>query len=208
MQQARIQRGVMTLSFRVRSTRKYTASNSDNRPKTLLVELPVMPNYQVVSPRPVATTSTANRFRAELPASGSVSLEIVEEYPHTEVVQLSNWNEDAIAVYARNTTISAAVREALGRIINKQREIAGNKAELDNAEKRLATLTNSMNRVRQNMESLNRIRGQEAQVQRLAADLGTMQSTASSQEAAIEGLRERGQQLREELDTLIENTDA
>ncbi|MCW5962703.1 MAG: hypothetical protein KIT83_01585 [Bryobacterales bacterium] len=207
IQQVRIQRGVMTVSLRARSNLKYTASNSDGRAKTLLVERPVIANYEVVSPQPVAKTSTANRFRLEIPASGSANIEIVEEFPHTDVVQLRNMGEAALAVYAKNTTISAAVRQALEAIIAKQREIARNQSELSDAEKRLATLNTSMERVRRNMESLSRIRGQEAQVQKLAQELGTMQTTASDQEAAIEALRERGRTLQEELDTLIENTD-
>ncbi len=207
IQQVRIQRGVMTVSLRVRSTLKYTASNTDARAKTLLVERPVIRNYEVISPQPIAKTSTANRFRLELPASGSANIEIVEEFPHTDVVQIRNLGESAIAVYARNTNISAAARQALEAIMAKQREIARNQAELADAEKRLGTLNASIERVRRNMESLNRIRGQEAQVQKLAQELGTMQTTASNQEAAIETLRERGRELQEELDTLIESID-
>lgn len=207
VQSASIRRGVMTLSQRARTNMKYTASNSDPTAKSLLIERPVRPNYEVVSPQPVAKTSTANRFRVELPANGSATIEIIEEFPQTEVLQLRNLNEGSLAVYIRNSTISAAVRQALERIVAKQREISRNLAELSDAEKRLNALNGSMDRVRRNMESLNRIRGQESQVQRLAGELGTMQTTADSQEAAIENLRERGRTLQEELDDLIENTD-
>ncbi len=206
IQQVEIQRGVMTVSLRVRSNLKYTASNNDNRAKTLLVERPVIRNYEVVSPQPVAKTSTANRFRVELPASGNAQIEIIEEFPHTDIVQLQNLNEAGLAVYAKNTNISPAARQALEAIIAKQREITRTQAELSDAEKRLSTLNNSMERVRRNMESLNRIRGQETQVQKLAQELGSMQTTASNQEAEIETLRERVRTLQDELNAIIEST--
>ncbi len=208
IQQVKIQRGVMTVSLRMRTNLKYSASNMDARAKTLLVERPVVRNYEVVSPQPVAKTSTANRFRVELPANGAAQIEIVEEYPHTDIVQLRNMNENALLVYSRNSTISQAVRQALEAIIAKQREIARTQQELSDAEKRLSTLNNSMERVRRNMGSLNSVRGQETQVQKLAQELGAMQATASTQEAAIEALRDRVRTLQEELEALIESTNA
>jgi hypothetical protein len=203
----RIQRGVLTVNAKAQSKIKYTASNADNRTKTLLIERMVKPNYEVVSPKPATTTPTTNRFRVELPANGSTSVEIVEEYPHTQVMQIRNTSPEVLEVYSRDGNVSSAAREAIQRIVAKQREIARNSADVSDNEKRLETLNNSMERVRRNMESLNSISGQAAQVQRLAAELSTMQTSAANLEASIEQLRERGRVMQAELDQMIETID-
>lgn len=206
VEQVRIHRGVMSISLRSRQISHYRVSNSDRRAKSLLLERPLQANYQVISPTPSETTATSNRFRLELPAEGSAELRVVEEYPHTEIVRLANLDSNRLLVYSRNSEISAAARAAIDRIIDQQRLIDRAGSELADGEERLAQLGTSMERLRHNLESLNQIRGQEAQVQRLAEELGRLQSEADNREKANTQQRDRLRGLQEELAKLIENT--
>lgn len=206
VQEISMQRGILSVKSKQRSTIKYTASNADPRPKTLVVERLIRPNYETVSPAVSEKTSTANRFRIQLPASGAASLEIVEEFPFYESQQVSNLNEEQLVVYARNQALSAAARQALERIVAKKRQIAENQRQMASAQARVNSLNTQMERVRRNMGSLNSIAGQQAQVQKLAAELGTLQTDAAGREAELERLRESGLSLKQELDGLIENT--
>lgn len=206
VQEISMQRGILSVKSKQRSTIKYSASNADPRAKTLVVERLIRPNYETVSPAVNEKTSTANRFRIQLPASGSASLEIVEEFPFYESYQVSNLNEDQLVVYARNQAMPAAARQALERIVAKKRQIAENQRQMSSVEARLKSLNTQMERVRRNMESLNSIAGQQAQVQKLAAELGTLQTDAVSREAELGRLRESDLSLKQELDSLIEST--
>ena len=206
VQEISMQRGILSVKSKQRSTIKYSASNADARAKTLIVERLIRPNYEIVSPANPEKTSTANRFRVQVPASGSASLEVVEEYPFYESLQVSNLGEDRILVFTRNQALPAAARQALERILAQKRGIADNLREINNVQTRINSLNTQMERVRRNMDSLNRIRGQEAQVQKLAAELGTLQTDAAEREAEIEGLRERDATLQKELAALIEST--
>jgi hypothetical protein len=206
VQEISMQRGILSVKSKQRSTIKFTASNADSRAKTLIVERLIRPNYEVVSPANPEKTSTANRFRVQIPASGNASLEVVEEYPFHESLQVSNLGEDRILVFTRNQALPAAARQALERILAKKREIADNLREINNVQIRINSLNTQMERVRRNMDSLNRIRGQEAQVQKLAAELGTLQTDAAEREAEIERLRERDATLQQELASMIEST--
>jgi hypothetical protein len=206
VQEISMQRGILSVKSKQRSTIKYAASNADPRVKTLVVERLIRPNYETVSPAVNEKTSTANRFRIQLPASGAASLEIVEEFPFYESYQVSNLNEDQLVVYARNQAMPAAARQALERIVAKKRQIAENQRQISSVEARLKSLNTQMERVRRNMESLNSIAGQQAQVQKLAAELGTLQTDAASREAELERLREGDLSLKQELDSLIEST--
>ena len=206
VQEISMQRGILSVKSKQRSTIKYAASNADPRAKTLVVERLIRPNYETVSPAVSEKTSTANRFRIQLPASGAASLEIVEEFPFYESYQVSSLNEDQLVVYARNQAMPAAARQALERIVAKKRQIAENQRQMTSVEARVNSLNTQMERVRRNMESLNVIAGQQAQVQKLATELGTLQTDAASREAELERLRESDLSLKQELDSLIEST--
>jgi chromosome segregation ATPase len=77
---------------------------------------------------------------------------------------------------------------------------------MTSVEARVKSLNTQMERVRRNMESLNNIAGQQAQVQKLAVELGTLQTDAASREAELDRLRESDLSLKQELDSLIEST--
>jgi hypothetical protein len=185
---------------------KYSASNADSEPKTLIVERLIRPNYETVSPAVFEKTSTSNRFRIQLPAAGAATLDIVEEYPYRESHSVTNLNEDQLGIYVQNQALPLAARQALGRIVAKKREITENLRTLNSAQARINGLNSQMDRVRRNMESLNRVTGQQAQVQKLATELGTLQVEAAAREAELERARDRDLALKQELDSLIEST--
>lgn len=201
-----MQRGILSVKSKQRSTVKYSLSNADARPKTLVIERLIRPNYETVSPAVSEKTSTANRFRLPLPASGAASLEIVEEFPFYQSHQVSNLNEDQLVIYTRNETLPAAARQALERIVAKKRQIAENARQSAVVQARIESLNTQMERVRRNMGSLNSIAGQQAQVQKLAVELGALQTDAAGREAELDRLREGGLTLKQELDALIEST--
>lgn len=206
VQEISMLRGLLSVKSKQRSTIKYSASNADAKPKMLIVERLIRPNYEAVAPAVSEKTSTANRFRIQLPASGSATLEIVEEYPYRESHAVTNLNEDQLGVYVQNQALPQAARQALERIVAKKREITENLRALNNAQARINSLNSQMERVRRNMESLNRVTGQQAQVQKLASELGTLQVEAAAREADLERFRDRDLALKQELDTLIEST--
>jgi hypothetical protein len=206
VQEISMRRGLLSVKSKQRSTIKYSASNADPRAKTLIVERFIRPNYETVSPAVSEKTSSANRFRVQLPASGAASLEIVEEYPFFESQTVSNLNEEQLGVYVRNQSLPATARQALERIVAKKREIAENARALNNVQARINSLNSQMERVRRNMESLNRVTGQQPQVQKLAEELGSLQAETATREAEAERLREKDLSLKQELDNLIEST--
>ncbi len=206
VQEISMQRGILSVKSKQRTAIKYTLSNADARAKTLVIERLIRPNYETVTPAVSEKTSTANRFRVQLPASGAASFEIVEEFPFYESQQVTNLNEDQLGVYVRNQALPAAARQALERIVAKKRQIAENARQMSSVQARVNSLNNQMERVRRNMGSLNNIAGQQAQVQKLAAELGVLQTDAAGREAEMERLRENGLTLQQELDGLIEST--
>lgn len=206
VQEISMQRGILSVKSKQRSTVKYTLSNADARAKTLVIERLIRPNYETVSPAVSEKTSTANRFRLQLPASGAASLEIVEEFPFYESYEVSNLNDEQLVVYARNQALPAAARQALERILAKKRQIAENQRQMASVQARVNSLNTQMERVRRNMSSLNSIAGQQAQVQKLAAELGSLQTDVAGREVEMERLRESDLSLKRELDELIEST--
>jgi|GEM_PF-1262962 len=203
VQELKMSKGMLEIRSRMRVTTKYIADNADPKAKQLLIERILRQGYAPVSPKPTATTATMNRYALDLPANGANSLEIVEEYPGSQFVRVSDSMPSQLEIYLENPSLSAAAKAGLQRIVAKQREISGNTNAATASNSRIETLNRSMDRVRNNMESLNRVTGQEAQVQRLATELGTLQSQVAAEEATLDKLRTAGQALREELAALI-----
>lgn len=203
VQELKMSKGMLEIRSRMRVTTKYIADNADPKAKQLLIERILRQGYAPVSPKPTATTATMNRYALDLPASGANSLEIIEEYPGSQFVRVSDSMPSQLEIYLENPSLSAAAKAGLQRIVAKQREISGNTNAATASNSRIETLNRSMDRVRNNMESLNRVTGQEAQVQRLATELGALQSQVAAEEATLDKLRTAGQALREELAALI-----
>ncbi len=202
-----MRRGILYVKSKQRNTLKYTVSNADPRVKMLIIERPLLRNSETISPQVSEKTSTSNRFRLELPAGGSVPVEFVDEYPIEESLQVSNLNEDQLMIYVRNQTISAAGRQALERIVAKKREIAENQLRLTATQARIDSLNSQMERVRRNLGSLNNIAGQQAQVQKLAGELNSLQTDAAGRESELDRLRDNDVSLKAELARMIESAE-
>ena len=199
-----LRRGVLTTRSALQETKTYTARNVDQKPKTLIVEHPVRPEYKVINQKPAETTASAYRFEIKLAPGASEKFPVTEERLYETTVAISSQTPDFLVTVIQNKALSDAGRKQLERILDQKRRIAETDQSLRHTDTEVNELVQDQDRIRRNLASLNNVSGQQEQVQKYAREL-------AAQEGRLASLRDRQSQLRKtksalesELNSLIE----
>ena len=204
VREVHLRRGVLTVRQAAREVRTYTIINSEQKPKTLLVEQPARPGFQLIEPKPVETTAGAYRFEVKLAAGALEKLPVVEERVFDNTYAVTNLTPDVLASYIQNKNLSPAARTQMETLSKLKRRIAELDAEITRLERRAGEITSDQARIRQNMDSLNRIAGQQAQVQEYVALLAADEAELATLRSRLAELRPQRAALESEMNSLIE----
>ncbi len=204
LREVHFRRGVLTSRHAVQETRTYTIRNVDQKPKTLIVEHPVRPEYKLINAKPAETTATAYRFEVKLAPGANEKFPVVEERVFENVLAIVNLTPDVLASYVQNKELNEGARKQLERILQQKRLIAEVDQSIQAAEQQTNDLSRDQERLRQNINSLRQVTGQQEQVQEYARQL-------AANEIKLAGLRDQSFELRKkkaalesELNSLIE----
>ncbi|MHB8861167.1 MAG: hypothetical protein ACYC6N_02100 [Pirellulaceae bacterium] len=136
---------------------RYVVKNSDDKQRTVLVQYPKDPNWQLVAPNGQATTTRdAYRFNMQLPAGESKILKIRLERTLHQQVALRNANAEAILQYRSARAISDEVKQALSEVVSRKREIERLQNQRQQAQQQMDEITQQQDRIRKNMEQIDR----------------------------------------------------
>ncbi len=72
-------RGVLTARYSVNETKTYTIRNVDAKAKTLIIEHPIRPQYNLLSAKAAESTATAYRFEVKLAPASTMKFPVEEE---------------------------------------------------------------------------------------------------------------------------------
>lgn len=177
--------GLLITRSAVVQKKAYGILNVDNRPKTLIIEHPVRPNYHLIdTAKPMETARDVYRFEIKLPAKGSVDFPVTEEYVYDQQTAVSSLSPDSLLLYVRNKILSDAARRQLQQVADVKDQIVALDNEKRKLDSEVQNLTRDEDRNRQNISSLSAVSGQQQTVQDYARKL-------SEQEAQIAKARER-----------------
>lgn len=148
-------RGVLIASQRLVREEKYELKNSDDRPRRVLVEVPILDGWELVSPQqPTEVTRGLYRFAVDVSPGSSGELVVNRQQVIRQDVQLSNINDDQIRFYLRARQISPAVREALQEIIRRKGVLANLSRDLGQVQAKIASIGQEQERIRNNLARL------------------------------------------------------
>jgi hypothetical protein len=153
---ARLVDGVLTLTRTQQSHLRYTVTGAAREDRTVLLDGPKYDGWTLVSP-PKDTVSVVGdhyRLRTVLPAGKTTTVDLVQEQPYDEVVDLADARPDLIGAYAEAREIPADLRAALARLATRLAAIADRQAETDRLQARLAEIGQEQARIRSNLESV------------------------------------------------------
>lgn len=201
-------------TVRTRSTTDVTIATRTDDARFLVVELPRVPGFDVVSPRPAPLmTDTSYRFgvsidggtNADLPTqlscddtSAACRLTVVFERTDLRRVGVSGTSPDTLLYYLQNAELSDADRAKLEQLSDLKGQYATLQREGDSLAARAAEIDSEQSRIRQNMAQLDR---NSTLYRRYVDDL-------TAQEDELAASSERRAEVRAELAAMQERIDA
>ncbi|MCW5819415.1 MAG: hypothetical protein KIT12_05880 [Trueperaceae bacterium] len=210
----RLVNGMFESTVRTRSTTDVTIATRTDDARFLVVELPRVPGFDVVSPRPAPLmTDTSYRFgvsidggtNADLPTqlscddtSAACRLTVVFERTDLRRVGVSGTSPDTLLYYLQNAELSDADRAKLEQLSDLKGQYATLQREGDSLAARAAEIDSEQSRIRQNMAQLDR---NSTLYRRYVDDL-------TAQEDELAASSERRAEVRAELAAMQERIDA
>src|SRR5204863_1852216 len=94
-----LRRGILTARTAAVETKTYTIRNVDQKAKTLIIEHPARPGYQLLERKPSETTASAYRFEVKLAAGATEKFPVVEERVYDNTFGISNLTPDVLLTY-------------------------------------------------------------------------------------------------------------
>ncbi|HLW64437.1 MAG TPA: DUF4139 domain-containing protein [Gemmataceae bacterium] len=197
----RIERGLIIKTDKIREEKTYTATNRSGQERTLWVEHPYRPDFELVSDqKQVERTDQFRRFEMKLPteAKKSVSMTIVEEKNLSQSITISNTNDDTIRFFINNTISSPEVKQALQKALEFKAALVKVQQNLNDVNQQLKLITDDQTRLRANLREmpqtaaaykryLEKFDKQETEIEDLQKQQKNLQSKELEARQALDG---------------------
>ena len=205
----KIYKGVMTQSSELHERTLYTVRNQDDSARTLVIEHPARIGSTLAkgSKEPDERAPGTYRFKLEVPAKATASLPVEEVRILQNSFQLTNLDDDEIAVFIKNGTVTPAVAEALKKIAAQKANVAKLEAEMEDRQKDIDRIVADQARLRENMKALKGSAEEKALLQRYTRELDQQETELDSLRKTIQGTEAQRDKASATLDDMIANLD-
>ena len=188
-------RGILTFRNSLLETKTFTIRNVDNKPKTVIIEHPVRPEYNLVGMKAAEKTANAYRFEVPIAPSETKKFPLTEEHIYNEDIAVANLTHDQLFSYVRNKQLDEEGRQKLQQLAVLKQQIADADRDIQRLEEQIRAIFEDQNRLRNNISTLRSVPGQDIKVQEYANKL-------AQQEGELVSLRDRQSQLKQQRDEL------
>ena len=202
-----IAHGVMIQTSEVREKNTYTVRNEDASPRTLIIEHPVRPGWNLSKDtlRPEETSLSTYRFRVVVGPKQSTTLEINESHPVETRIELNNITDDQIALMVKENAINPAVEEALRKILDQKAQVAARDSEVEKRETETTSIYDDQQRLRENLKALKGSAEEKTLTQRYMHQLSDQEGRLDKLRLEKEDYEKKSAVAQEQLDKMIED---
>jgi hypothetical protein len=197
-------RGIITSRFVIRHSMTYEVRNVDRKPKTLVIEHPIISKRTLESPRETEKSATHYRFEVKLSGVESQSIEVKEQELIEELQSLSTWEDEDFALVVSNSALSPAARQFFAELAALKRQLADAEAKLQDINQRIQETGKDVERLRLNLSSLNNVAGQQERVQQYASQLAALDQEISNLRTQAAAETKRRDEFRQQVQAKIE----
>jgi len=182
----KILKGVLTQVSELHGRTLYVARNQDGVTRTLVIEHPARAEWQLAkgAKEPEEKAPGVYRFRVEVPSKATAALPVEEVRTLATSYELSNLNEDQIAMFVKQGAITGEMAEALKKITAQKTVVAKLEEEMENRQKDIDRIVEDQGRLRENMKALRGSAEEKALLQRYTRQL-------DEQETQLDTLRKK-----------------
>jgi hypothetical protein len=201
-----IQGGVMTHESEIREKKTYTFRNEDSNARTVIVEHPVRPGYQLRSEnRPAETSAGWMRFRLAVEPKQTASLVVEEARPLRTTYTLTDLTADQIALFVSQKSIDKTIEDALGKILAQQKVISDLDEQKESHEAQTMKIFDDQQRLRENMKALKGSADEKALLQRYTKQLNDQEDRLETLQKESEKIETQRDEAQTALDKMIQH---
>jgi predicted RNase H-like nuclease (RuvC/YqgF family) len=185
----------------------YTVRNEEDAARRLIIEHPARYSWTLVkgSEEPEEKAPNVYRFRLEVRAKASATLPVEEAHAQETTYQLSDLNDDQIALFVRQKTISMDMQQALSRITAQKAIVAKLEEEMGNRQKDIERIVDDQGRLRENMKALRGSVEEKALLQRYTRQLDEQETRLDALRKKIEETEAQRDKANELLEKMIDD---
>ena len=202
----RISKGVLTQVSELHERTLYLARNQDASTRTLVIEHPARVDWQLAkgAKEPEEKAPGVYRFRVEVSSKASASLPVEEVRTLSTNFELANLNEEQIAVFVKQGTITGEMAEALKKITVQKAVVAKLEEEMENRQKDIDRIVEDQGRLRENMKALRGTAEEKALLQRYTKQLDGQETQLDALRKKIRDTEAQRDKANGELEKMIE----
>src|SRR5262249_16140544 len=191
----KLSKGVLTEASELQERTLYTIRNEDSNPRDLVIEHPRRTDWSPVnhSKQPEEQAPGIYRFKMGVPSKATATLPIEETHVQSTTYQVSDLDNDRIALFIKQQTITPEMADALHKIIEQKAVVARLESEMENRQNDINRIVDDQGRLRENMKALRGGAEEKALLQRYTHQL-------DEQETRLESLRKEIQKSEAERD--------
>jgi hypothetical protein len=153
----RIVSGMIEQTSLARSQVVYKINGKSSKiDRTVLIEHPKLPGYELKEGKPVEEALSLYRFEVPLGAGKSESLKVVQEQTFSQQIALTDIDLPTILAYQTQGKASKAVVDAFREGQKKRAEIAELQRQIEAIDRERAEIDKDQARVRENMRTIER----------------------------------------------------
>jgi hypothetical protein len=204
---ARISKGVLTQISELQQRTLYSVRNEDVAARQLVVEHPARYSWILAkaSNQPEEQAPGVYRFRMEVPAKATATLPVEEAHVQETTYQLSDLNDDQIALFVRQKTISPEMQQALAKVTTQKAVVAKLEEEMENRQKDIERIVDDQGRLRENMKALRGSAEEKALLQRYTRQLDEQETRLDALRTKIEQTEAQRDQANDLLGKIIDD---
>jgi hypothetical protein len=199
----RIAKGVVTQDTEQHQRRTYTIRNDDREARTVIIEHPARPDWQLAKTlTPDESTAAAHRFRVTAAPGQTTTFDVDEVRVGATTIAVGDFHRDGLMLIADGNRREALER-AMAPVFAKRAELDAIEADIQQRREEVNTIARDQDRVRQNMAVLKGSSTERQLLERYTRQLDTQETRLEQLEGELAGLLERQGRTQRELADLI-----
>ncbi len=195
----RIVNGMLEITTRQIMAAAYGLSNKDQkRPRTILVEHPKVPGWDLVEPAKAAEeTQNLYRFELVVDAGQAGAVRVQQERTDHSLVAVVGYDLGVLLAYMKDGKVSQKVVDAVREAARLQATVIEWQRKIEELDREAQAITNEQSRIRPNMQSIERntdlyrryvtkLNDQETRLEAIAKERAAAQTEYEKARAALE----------------------
>lgn len=201
----RINRGVMFQQSQTREHRIYTIRNQDSTAREVVIEHPQRQGWELTGgAKPEETSSSAYRFRVNVDAAQTSSLEFDEAHSFGSTWTISNLTPDQVAMFVHEGSINEKIEAALRPILRQKDDVAAFTEQIASINKQITALFDDQKRLRENLTALKGGAEEKALAQRYTGELNRQEDELGSLRKELADVQSKHEAANQKLADMIE----